>query len=116
MHCIHYRSGGTDSFQLGVAGLVTGASGVPVNMIEGFDQDLSGVGIARPNYSGGPSRHPDQILNRPIPGPAIQYFGPGCHTLQALGTEGDVGTDSIYGPSLVNFDFSIMERTKIKEN
>jgi len=99
-----------------LAGLVTGASGLPVNVIDGFDQDLSGVGIARPNYSGAPGCHPYRILNRPIPGPAIQYSSPGCYTLQALGTEGNVGRDSIYGPGLVNFDFSIMKRTKIKEN
>jgi hypothetical protein len=99
-----------------LTGLVTGASGRPVNAIDGFNQDLSGVGIARPNYSGAPGCHPNQILNRPIPGPAIQYSSPGCYAPQALGTEGNVGRDSIYGPGLVNFDFSIMKRTKIKEN
>jgi len=42
-------------------------------------------------------------------------FNPGCYSLQALGTEGNVGRDSIYGPGFVNFDFSIIKRTKIKE-
>ncbi len=98
-----------------LAGLVTGASGLPVNVIDGFNQDLSGLGISRPNYSGAPGCHPYQILNKPIPGPAIQYFNPGCYTLQALGTEGNVGRNSIYGPGLVNIDFSILKRTKINE-
>jgi hypothetical protein len=98
-----------------LAGLVTGASGLPVNVVDGFDQSLGGGAAARPNYSGAAGCHPYQILNRPIPGPAIQYFNPGCYSLQALGTEGNVGRDSIYGPGLMNVDFSIIKRTKIKE-
>jgi len=98
-----------------LAGLVTGASGLPVNVIDGFNQDLSGLGISRPNYSGAPGCHPYQVLNKPIPGPAIQYFNRGCYTLQALGTEGNVGRNSIYGPGLVNIGFSILKRTKINE-
>jgi hypothetical protein len=84
-------------------------------VVDGFNQDLSGVGISRPNYSGVPGCHPYQVLNKPIPGPAIQYFNPGCYTLQALGTEGNVGRNSIYGPGLGNIDFSILKRTKINE-
>lgn len=98
-----------------LAGLVTGATGLPVNVVDGFFQSLSGGGPARPNYSGAAGCHPYQILNRPIAGPAIQYFNPACYTLQPLGTEGDVGRDSIYGPGLLNVDFSIIKRTKIKE-
>jgi len=97
------------------AGLVTGASGLPVNVVDGFDQSLGDGSPARPNYSGAAGCHPYQILNRPIPGPAIQYFNPGCYSLQALGTEGNVGRDSIYGPGLINVDFSIIKRTKINE-
>jgi len=98
-----------------LAGIVTGASGLPVNVNDGFDQSLGGGSPTRPNYSGATGCHPYQILNRPIPGPAIQYFNTGCYSLQALGTEGNVGRDSIYGPGFVNFDFSIIKRTKIKE-
>jgi carboxypeptidase family protein len=98
-----------------LAGLLTGASGLPVNVVDGFDQSLGGGAPARPSYSGAAGCHPYQIQNRPIPGPAIQYFNPACYLLQALGTEGNVGRDSIYGPGLMNVDFSIVKRTKIKE-
>jgi hypothetical protein len=98
-----------------LAGLVTGASGLPVNVVDGFDQSLGGGDAARPNYSGAPGCHPYQILNRSVPGPAIQYFNPGCYSLEALGTEGNVGRNSIYGPGLINVDFSIIKRTKINE-
>jgi hypothetical protein len=98
-----------------LAALLTGATGLPVNVVDGFDESLGGGAAARPNYSGAAGCHPDQILNKPIPGPAIQYFNPGCYTLAPLGTEGNVGRDSLYGPGLMNVDFSIIKRTKIKE-
>jgi len=101
-----------------LAALLTGATGLPVNVVDGFDQSLGGGGAspARPNYSGAPGCHPYQILNRPTVGPAIQYFNPDCYTLSALGTEGNVERDSIYGPGLLNVDFSILKRTKINES
>jgi len=98
-----------------IAGLLTGASGIPVNVIDGFDQSLAGATSPRPNYSGASGCHPYQILSRPIAGPAIQYFNPACYTLEPLGTEGNVGRDSIYGPGLMNVDLSIIKRTKITE-
>ncbi|HEY1757885.1 MAG TPA: carboxypeptidase regulatory-like domain-containing protein [Bryobacteraceae bacterium] len=97
------------------AGVVTGESGLPVNVVDGFDQSLGGGGAARPNYSGAAGCNPYQILNRPLPGPAIQYFNPSCYSLQALGTEGNVGRDSIFGPGLMNVDFSVIKHTKLKE-
>jgi hypothetical protein len=86
-----------------------------VNVIDGFDQSLAGATSPRPNYSGASGCHPYQILSRPIAGPAIQYFNPACYTLEPLGTEGNVGRDSIYGPGLMNVDLSIIKRTKITE-
>lgn len=97
------------------AALITGATGLPVNVVNGFDESLGGSAPARPTYSGAAGCHPDEIVNQPIAGPAIQYFNPACYSLAALGTEGNVGRDSIYGPGLFNVDFSIMKRTKITE-
>jgi hypothetical protein len=97
-----------------LATLITAASGLPVDVADGYDQSLGG-GWARPNYSGAAGCHPYDIVNKSIAGPAIQYFNPACYTLEPLGTDGDVGRNSIYGPSLVNVDFSVMKRTKITE-
>jgi hypothetical protein len=77
-----------------LAGLVTGSTGLPVNVADGFDQTLGDAAVERP----------------------IQHFNPACYTLQVLGTEGNVRRNSIYGPSFFNLDFSIMRRTKITEN
>lgn len=97
-----------------LATIITASSGLPVDVADGYDQSLGG-GEARPNYSGAAGCHPYDIVNQPIAGPAIQYFNPACYTLEALGTEGNVGRDSIYGPGLVNVDFSIMKHTRITE-
>ena len=97
-----------------LATLISAASGLLVDVADGYDQSLGG-GWARPNYSGAAGCSPYQIVNRPIAGPAIQYFNPACYTLEPLGTEGDVPRDSIYGPGLVNVDFAILKRTRILE-
>ena len=97
-----------------LAVLITGSSGLPVNVADGYDQSLGG-GWARPNYSGAAGCDPYQIVNKPTPGPAIQYFNPACYSLDPLGTDGDVPRNSIYGPGLFNVDFSVVKRTRINE-
>lgn len=97
-----------------LATLITASSGLPVNVADGYDRSLGG-GEARPNYSGATGFHPYEMLNQPIAGPAIQYFNPACYTLEPLGTDGNVGRDSIYGPGLFNVDFSVMKRTRVTE-
>ena len=97
-----------------LATLITAASGLPVNVADGYDQTLGG-GEARPNYSGAAGCHPYEIENQPVAGPAIQYFNPSCYKLGPLGTEGNVSRDSIYGPGLFNVDFSVIKRTALTE-
>ena len=97
-----------------LATVITAASGLPVNVADGYDGSLGG-GEARPNYSGAAGCHPYQIVNQRVAGPAIQYFNPSCYTLEPAGTEGNVGRDSIYGPGLVNVDFSVLKRTRVTE-
>jgi hypothetical protein len=98
-----------------LAGLGTGATGLPVDVADGYDQSLGG-GWTRPNYSGAAGCHPFEIVNKPIAGPAIQYFNPACYALEPLGTDGSIGRNSIHGPGLLNVDFSIIKRTGITEN
>jgi hypothetical protein len=94
--------------------LITGSSGLPVDVADGFDESLGG-GWARPNYSHAAGCRPYQIVNKPTAGPAIQYFNPACYSLDPLGTDGDVDRDSIYGPGLFDVDFSVTKRTRINE-
>ena len=93
----------------------TATSGLPVNLQDGYDASLSGNAPARPNYSGVRGCSPNEIVNKSIPGPAIQFFNPGCYALQPIGTEGNVGRDSLYGPDLMNVDVAISRRMKVGE-
>jgi hypothetical protein len=97
-----------------LATLITAASGLPVAVADGYDQSLGG-GEARPDYSGAAGCRPNDVVNKPIAGPAIQYFNPACYTLEPLGTDGNVGRDSLYGPRLFNVDFSVIKLTRITE-
>lgn len=116
INAIHSLPFHRNSFVSGwrLAGLVTGSSGLPVNVADGYSQSLDG-GWARPNYSGAPGCNPYAIVKRPIAGPAIQYFDPVCYSLEPLGTHGNVARNSIYGPGLFNVDFSVTKRTKLAE-
>ncbi|MGA9631079.1 MAG: TonB-dependent receptor [Candidatus Acidiferrales bacterium] len=101
--------------------ILSASTGLPVNVMDGFDQaDTEGIEGPRPNYATGvPGCSPYQILNKvsqPAGSlPVVQYFNTACYTVEAQGTEGNLGRDSIYGPRLLNLDFSIIKRTKITE-
>lgn len=97
------------------SGIWTASSGLPVNVVDGYDASLASEAPARPNYSGATGCHPYEILNQPIAGPAIQYFNPACYSVQSIGTEGNVPRDSLYGPGLINLDFAVTKRTRITE-
>ncbi|MGD0956247.1 MAG: hypothetical protein ABR953_05385 [Candidatus Acidiferrales bacterium] len=98
--------------------ILSASTGLPLNVMDGlFDQALmEGIEGPRPNYATGAAGcNPYQILNKAITGPAIQYFNPACYSLEAQGTEGNVGRNSSYGPGLLDLDFSIIKHTKITE-
>jgi Carboxypeptidase regulatory-like domain/TonB-dependent Receptor Plug Domain/TonB dependent receptor len=99
------------------ATILSASTGLPVNVMDGYDQALTeGIEGPRPNYATGvPGCAPYQIVNKAIAGPAVQYFNPACYTVEAVGTEGNVGRDSIYGPGLLNLDFSVIKHTRITE-
>lgn len=85
-----------------------------MNITDGFDQSEGG-NSPRPNYSGAAGCHPNEILKERIAGPAILYFNPACYALEPLGTEGNVGRNSLYGPDLFTVDFTVIKHTKITE-
>jgi hypothetical protein len=93
------------------ATILSADSGLPVDVIDGFNQALTnGIEGPRPNYSGASGCNPYQVL-----GKVDEWFNPLCYTLQPVGTEGDVSRDSIWGPGLLGLDFSLIKHTKITE-
>jgi hypothetical protein len=45
-----------------------------------------------------------------------QWFNPACFTLQAPGTFGNVGRNTIVGPGLSQVDFAAIKDTRIRES
>jgi hypothetical protein len=45
----------------------------------------------------------------------LQWFNPGCFTLQPAGTFGDAGRDIVIGPNLWNLDDSLIKDWKVSK-
>jgi hypothetical protein len=92
-----------------LAPLVRMISGIPLNVLTGTDQSLTGVGLDRPNYSTTASPYAS-TSNK------LQYLSALAFTPNAPGTFGNVGKNAFRGPDALNFDigvtrlFTVMER------
>lgn len=93
-----------------VSGIFNFQSGAWLNVTDGTDVSLTGVGSDRPNVSGSL-----QVANPTI----LQWFNTAAFTKQAAGTFGNSGRNTILGPSGWNLDtglwrtFPIRERLKL---
>jgi hypothetical protein len=103
-----------------VGGIISASSGVPFTLILGSDQLGQGSG-----YSDGPFDYPNRVAGcNPITGPkktasGVFYLNNACFALAAPTANGLVlgnnGRNSLYGPKLVNVDFSVFKTTHITE-
>lgn len=80
-----------------LSGIYRRSSGAPLNIEAGVDRSLAGTLRQRPN----------QILGDPYKdksaGPSTQWFNPAAFAMPALGTYGNVGYNSVLGPSTWSF-------------
>ncbi len=133
------KSGFKGNFLSGweIAGITTIKDGTPFTVENGFDRASSGkIGpflTDRPNLASGASNNPilggpDQYYDpaafapqgltladgTPVVGPAQIgcFFDP---LVQCFGTYGNLGRNTLIGPGLVNFDFSIIKDTSLSE-
>jgi Carboxypeptidase regulatory-like domain len=95
------------------------ATGFPVNVLNGLTPQQANTGGLtgdRPDYSGAAGCHPNEILDQiNYKQRTVEWFNPGCYTLQPLDTLGNVGRDSLTGPGLLDLDFSVIKQTKVTE-
>ncbi len=91
-----------------LTGSLTAQSGSPWNVTVGFDQ--AGNVITG-------SERPDVVLpaNKIIQGDVNQWANPAAFALPAPGTLGDLQRDLLRGPGIVDFDFSVIKETPLKE-
>jgi hypothetical protein len=95
-----------------VAPLIRATSGIPVNVLTGTDNSLSGETIVladRPSVVAGVPSYMSQI------GPALQWFNPASLTPNPLGTFGNLGRDRLRGPGVLNFDVALSRVFPLRE-
>ncbi len=95
----------TEGWQL--SGIYTASSGIPITPF--LSTDVSGTGELndRPNLAGDPNSGPRT---------AGQWFNTAAFTIPAAGTFGNAPRNSIIGPPVNIFDFSVKKTTRIVEN
>ena len=96
-----------------VSGITNIASGAPLNIGNAFSRSRNGSASFtvhdRPNLIPGGD-------NNPVLGGPDQYFDVNQFELQDAGTYGSVGHNTVIGPGLVSWDFSIVKSTDITES
>src|SRR5208283_2113531 len=100
-----------------ISGIISGYSGTPFTVSDGFDQFEQAGGVPRPNYS--PNNPATAIYpacnNQPIIGKLSMYFNPNCYSLEPVGTLGNNGRDTLRGPGFFDMDISLTKDTKLTE-
>jgi outer membrane receptor protein involved in Fe transport len=92
-----------------LTGIYTRTTGAPIDIMDGFDRSGLGMGAdARPNVN--PSFTGPVVLGGPN-----EYFNPAAFSLQAPGTLGNVGRDTIIGPGLSNLDTALLKNIPVKK-
>jgi hypothetical protein len=93
-----------------ISGIVTATSGLPLNVEDGYDEAAGGSPVAmvpRPNAVSGCNVQTNTVN---------QWYNPACFTLEAPGTLGNLGRDTVIGPHFVNTDLALLKDTRFKEN
>jgi hypothetical protein len=76
------------------------------SVFTGVDNSLTGVNLDRPNVVGNP-----YVRNTST----LQWLNPSAFVPNALGTFGDVGSDSLLGPAFFNIDAAVSKRFNVRE-
>jgi len=98
----------------GVTGIYTLHGGFPFNVWlttlrsrSGYFSGTATPPVDRPNWN-------HDFTGSVITGGPIQYYNPNAFALQPVGTLGNVGRNSLYGPGYSQLDFSIQKLTKTR--
>ena len=89
--------------------IVTLQSGTPATVISGYDSSNRSTSIDRPNATGATVALPrgQQDPNR--------FFNTDAFTRAPTGTLGNVGRNTVIGPGIINWDFSVIKNIPLGE-
>jgi len=93
--------------------IATAHGGNPFTVVDGFDR----ADLNDPAGIGGNER-PDLVPGRssnPILGKVNEWYDPSAFSLQAPGTLGDLGRNTVISPGFVDFDITLGKTTQITE-
>ncbi len=93
-----------------ISAILTGTTGLPVNIQDGYDQATGGNAVAltpRPNAVPGCNVQTDKVN---------EWYNPACFSLEAPGTLGNLARNSVIGPGLFDADLALLKDTRFKEN
>lgn len=86
-------------------GIFAVQSGAPLNITNGFDNSLTGIGGDRPNLVG----DPDLDNSRPRGERILKWFNTAAYRASSEGTFGNLGRNTGRGPAPVNIDASLFK-------
>jgi len=92
-----------------VGSIITLQTGFPITVTSGRDQSNTGAGFDRPNATGA-----EVALPRGQQNPQ-RFFNTDAFALQPFGAFGNTGRNTLIGPGLINWDFSILKNFRIAE-
>ena len=82
-----------------IGNIFTLSTGFPLTVSTGSDRSNTGAGFDRPNYNAGVD--PNMANQDPT-----RWFNPAAYSVQAFGTFGNVGRNTLISPSIFGWDFS----------
>ena len=92
-----------------ISGITNRYNGIPINVNSGFDvAGFTSGNTPRPNYVAGCDPYAGARI-------VTHWFNTSCYTLQTPGTFGNMGRNTLRGPSFFNMDLSLSKETMIRE-
>ena len=86
-------------------GILVFQTGAPLNVTDGFDNSLTGIGGDRPNIVGDPGLS----SSRPRGERILEWFNTAAYQASAPGTFGNLGRNTQLGPAFMNSDLSVFK-------
>ena len=83
----------------------TARSGLPVNVVTGQDNALSGTPSQRPNVNGNPVLAADRSTHDQV----TQWFSPAVFSFPAAGSYGNAGRNALIGPGQYSPNVSLLK-------
>ena len=90
-------------------GIVTLQTGSPLTISSGIDNSYSGISLDRADVIGNPSLPGGRSRGQEV----LQYFNTAAFAINAPGTYGSVGRNTLIGPGTANVDFSAFKKFRM---